>query len=318
MAATQQHPALESYLNRLDRALAAVSVGDRAEIVTEIKSHALSAIERDPSAKMEDILESLGEPESVANRYLLERGLKPGRPSRHPVVKWLVVGFLGTIGLFTLGIIVLVWKFTPIIRIDEKNERVTILGGLIDIDGKKGSFKAGDLSMGFDESAKRMTGSKPLDPKKYDEVAVPFGNGKMEVRGAADDVFRWDCRLGGEESVVQPNMSFSDRAVLLDLSKPKLVSCELWVPKGVSLKLNGGNGRVKLLRPNSFVSVELANGAVDIDPDPALNYRYELKATNGKVDHFESSDATDAIPISVRIANGKIEHEAGDAYGVEN
>lgn len=308
--------ALEAYLARLDRALASVSVSDRAEIVTEIKSHVLSALERGTSTDVEDVLESLGEPETVANRYLLERGLKPGRASRVPIVKWLVTGFLGTGALILAAIALVIWKFTPIIRVDDKNEHVTILGGLIDIDGKKGSFKVGDLNTQFDEKAQRMSGSKPLDPKKYDSVLVPFSNGRLVVRGAADGVFRWDCRLADAKD--QPNLNFTDRAVTLDLSHASLADCELWIPKGVGLRAKGGNGRVKLLRPASLTVVDLGNGVVQIDPDPSLKYRYETRVVNGKSERFESSNDPNAVPIAVSIANGRIEREAGEAYDVND
>jgi len=308
--------ALESYLARLDRALSAVAVSERAEIVTEIKSHVLSALERDNGTNVEDVLDSLGEPETVASRYLLERGLKPAKPPRTGILKWIVTLFLGTGFLIVLGIGILVWKFTPLIKIDDKNERVTILGGLIDIDGKSGSFKAGDLSMGFDENSKRLTGSKPLDPKKYDDILVPFSNGRVAVRSSGDGSFRWDCRLG--ENGDNANVQFHDRSIEIDLSRANAADCELWVPQGINLKLNGVNGRVKLLRPAAFVAVQLSNGVVQIEPDPALKYKYELKTTNGKMDNFESSSEPGAIPLNVTIVNGRIEREAGETYDLGN
>jgi len=85
-------PKLEGYLSLLDKTLGPISISERAEIVTEIKSHVLEAQQRDPSLSLEAILSSLGEPEQVANKYLLERGLKPSKPSTRPFVKWLVAG----------------------------------------------------------------------------------------------------------------------------------------------------------------------------------------------------------------------------------
>src|SRR6187549_1830430 len=98
-------PRLESYLTSLERVLRPFPVSDRAEIITEIKSHVLSALERDPQARLDSVLSALGEPETVANRYLLERGLKPTKTSISPIVKWLIIGFLGTFAmiLFFIG-----------------------------------------------------------------------------------------------------------------------------------------------------------------------------------------------------------------------
>lgn len=139
---------LEAYLTALDRALKSISVGDRADIIAEIKSHILDAKEKNPEQSIESILTSIGEPETVANRYLIERGLKPGKASRSPIVKWLTIGFLGTFGIFVVFVISILWFFSPILKIDEEQNRVEILGGMIDINGTEGSLKlGGDLKI---------------------------------------------------------------------------------------------------------------------------------------------------------------------------
>lgn len=71
---------LDDYLTKLERLLMLFSVSDRAEIILEIKSHVHSALARDPNTQMDSILSALGEPEFVANRYLMERGMKPAKP----------------------------------------------------------------------------------------------------------------------------------------------------------------------------------------------------------------------------------------------
>src|SRR5580692_7021999 len=88
---------LEDYLRALDKTLGPISTSERAEIVTEIKSHVLEAQKRGQS--IEDVLKSMGEPEQVANRYLLEHGLTPAKAPKRPIVKWLVIGFLGAFGM---------------------------------------------------------------------------------------------------------------------------------------------------------------------------------------------------------------------------
>src|SRR5215217_1399531 len=93
---------LEQYLSRMESVLKTFPTSDRAEVILEIKSHVYSALESDPNQTMVGILNALGEPEVVANRYLMERGLKPTRPPISPIVKWLVFGFLGTLGLMLI------------------------------------------------------------------------------------------------------------------------------------------------------------------------------------------------------------------------
>lgn len=147
-------PRLENYLATLDRALSPLPVSDRAEIVTEIKSHVLSAMERDSATSLDSILAALGEASTVANRYLLERGLKTGKPPISPVVKWVVIGFLGTVALLVAGIVALLLQLSPVVQIDGKEEKVSLLGGFILIDGE--NVKIGGREM---EGSQSFSGS---------------------------------------------------------------------------------------------------------------------------------------------------------------
>ena len=104
---------LNDYLRRLEKTLGPISVADKAEIILEIKSHIEEA--QTSGTPLKDVLSSLGEPETVANRYLLERGLRVQRAPRHPILKWLTIGFLGSVGMVILAVLVLVWKFSPIV-----------------------------------------------------------------------------------------------------------------------------------------------------------------------------------------------------------
>ena len=89
----------------------------KAEIITEMKSHVLDAIESDQNRTVAMVLSDLGEPEQVANKYLAERGLSLQKPYKYPVVKWLVIGVLGMGMLSFLLISIVVWKFTPFISV---------------------------------------------------------------------------------------------------------------------------------------------------------------------------------------------------------
>lgn len=133
-------PNLESYLAKLDAALEQISVGDRAEIITEIKSHVLETQTKRPSQSLQDILTELGDPELVAKRYLQERHIQPRMPKREfsmlwlsSTIKWLVIGFLGTLSILVLIIGLIIWRFTPLVSVDELHNRVLLGGGIIKI-----------------------------------------------------------------------------------------------------------------------------------------------------------------------------------------
>lgn len=133
-------PKLEAYLAELDKHLTQIPVSDRADIIIEIKSHVLDSQSKNPNEDIETILNSMGDAESVAKRYLQERGLQAAAPIKTSsmmwlpaAIKWLVIGFLGFISIVVVVVALLVWRFTPLISVDEAKNQVSIGGGLIQI-----------------------------------------------------------------------------------------------------------------------------------------------------------------------------------------
>jgi hypothetical protein len=300
-------PKLEAYLAALDRALGPVPTSDRADIVMEIKSHVLSSLEAHPEQNVAAVLRALGEPESVANRYLVERGLKPGKASKSPMLKWLTIGFLGTLAILALLIVFFVTRFTPLISVDEGKGHVQILGGMININGDDGGLSLGGAGREF-------SGSRRLDPAAVETLEVRFANGKLEVTGDVSDTLRWDCKGAPftKTDDDKVDVKIDGKTALLDLGANNIVRCDLGVPLGIALKLDGGNGKVALVRPQAPVAIEMANGEVAIEPDPAKTYRYDLHVTNGKTGDFPSSDDPSALPVSVRLGNGNITNDRED------
>lgn len=306
-------PQLENYLSALDKALGNIPVGDRSDIITEIKSHILSAQERNPEQSLQSILNSIGEPENVANRYLLERGLKPGRPAKSPMVKWITIGLLGTLGMFLLTFIILIWKFTPLISVDEKAGSVRLLGGVISINSDdigKGIHKGiqGNFRFHSGMSSSSFSGKQKLAEKNIQKIEIPFLNGAFEVDYSdKNSEFHWECKTGENLKVLTP---IEKNGILkLDLKTTPGAKCEFTIPTGIALKLHGDNGKVELTRPQAPIDLKIVNGKVAISPDPDLKYHYQMNVSLGKIDSFESSNAKDAIPIQVELTNGLIENE---------
>lgn len=300
-------PKLESYLARLNKALGPISVSDRADIITEIKSHILDVQEKNPDQPLAKTLDSLGEPESVANRYLLERGLKPGKPARSPVIKWLTVGFLGTFTVACATLVILVWRFSPIISIDEENDRVSLLGGMIDVDGKAGTVKVGSTFIHEDEESNRFEGAKAIVEGQIQEIRVPFSNGKMEILPSVDNQIRWRCKVHGPEhpaEIQEDKTSFT-----LNLEKAHAAKCDLELPKKVRTVITGANGKLEIIRPQNDLDISLSNGKVTIAPDEKKQYNFDMKVTNGYVEKFVSSTGPESINIKVTLANGTIKRD---------
>lgn len=232
-------PRLENYLSALERVLAPFPVSDRAEIVTEIKSHVLSALERDPQQSIDSILHAMGAPESVANRYLLERGLKPTKPPISPAVKWIVIGFMGTAAMLLLFVGTLAWKLSPILKIDERAGRVVILGGLIDVNEKEGTVKVGPMHIeGKKGGWTTYAGNRPVRDR---EITIRIDDGRLEIVEHEGADFAWNCR--GASSTRGAAMIETPQAIGLDVHDNHGVRCEIAVPKGVDLSINGKTSR---------------------------------------------------------------------------
>jgi hypothetical protein len=294
---------LEAYLNHLNKSLGPISLSERSDIITEIKSHVLDAMEKDPSRSLENLLQSLGEPEQVANRYLLERGLKPSKPPKRPMLQWLVIGAVSTFALVLLFVTIMVLKFTPLIEVNEKEERVRLLGGLIDVNGTSGTLKMGESLLNFDEGGHEFSGERLL--KKSGLIEIPFSNGKVELQTSDSQQVSWKCKsfgLGHEQTKITDD----GPALVLDFSGVKGVKCNIRVPAESRVSIRGSNGKVSVEEPKYHLDLKLDNGSVDIEPKSDTEYAYVTKVVNGHIDQFESSAAKTAYKISVDLVNGKI------------
>ncbi len=301
-------PRLEAYLVTLERSLRPMSVSDRAEIVTELKSHVLSALARDPEQPLDAILAALGEPQTVANRYLLERGQQPVKPPISPVVKWLVIGFLGTLAMLLLFAAAMVWRFVPLLKVHSNasgsQDRVSLLGGLIDFDGVDPD---GVDPVSVEHGSHEYEGSEPIEAPEKTALKIKFASGKIELRNSDLKEFTWSCRSTRQDLVPRPVRTGS--TVVFDLARIPGVRCDFSVPRKIALELSGVNGKIGIAKPAYALDLTLANGKVELQPDPSLDYKYQLSVGLGKKDEFESSAAKTALPIRIELGNGKISRE---------
>jgi len=294
---------LESYLVKLDKALGPIAVSEKADIITEIRSHVLEAQKRDEAQSIEVILASLGEPELVANRYLLERGLKPQKAPKHPIVKWLTIGFLGTLSICVVFILIIIWKFTPIIKVDDESGRVIILGGLIDVNEKAGHIKVGSLNINEDSSSGQMSGSMDIDIKKTPNIEVLFQNGKIELENSSKATLEWKCKGVSSNGFVENEKD----VVKLNFNNTSNVKCFLAIPTGVHLLMNGSNGKIDFENPRYHVNLKLTNGKISFSEDASSKYVYVFNLVAGKIDDFQSNQSKDSYKIEMNLVNGKIE-----------
>ena len=128
---------LEVYLTRLEKCLGPLGISEKAEIITEIKSHVMDTLDNNDTETVKEVLDALGTPRQVAQKYLTEKGIEPKKDSDNSVVKWVSLSLISVIGACLVLMIVLVWKFSPLVKVDGENGRVQILGGMIDIENNE-------------------------------------------------------------------------------------------------------------------------------------------------------------------------------------
>lgn len=297
---------LESYLNTLDKSLSQLSTSDRAEIITEIKGHVLDTLEREDQRTVDNVLASLGEAETVANKYLMERGLSLGKPSKTPVVKWLTIGFLGTVAMCLLFAALTMVFFSPLIEIDDSAGRIRILGGLIDISDSKTKVEMSrsshtSLSGSIDTSAGASQKIMTMTPEM--KFRLIFSNGKIEISNSNSETLSWDCKL--DESV-EPLVTNSDGLITLDMSQTKGAKCEVSVPPMKELSVEGINGKIDYIYPRVDSSIKLTSGKIDIEFDDNVQYNHQIHVLKGMMTGLPETNA-DGIKFNIDLVNGVVE-----------
>lgn len=300
---------LNQYLFQLEKHLVDLSPSDRSKIVLEIEQYIEDALERYSDKSVDQILEDLGTPERVANHYRLDRGLKTFKPARHPIIKWLSITFLGSIGLFLIFILTLVWKFTPIFEINEKTQQVTILGGLIDINGTSGKVKIMDDYKFVDNKfTNHFDGAIDFPREEYDELVINFKSGILNLNTSPEQKLTWNCKLE-----VAPSDDFMDRSkgvIVINLENYEGVDCEIGIPAEVKLTVDGKDAQITVSDAEFDTFIEIKNGTVFFNYNPEVDYAYDLKVKNGIVSpSFKSSKGKNAYETKIYIDNGSIQKQ---------
>lgn len=302
---------IDKYLTELDHHLGEISVSERADIIIEIKSHLLEAKDQNPGQSINQILTTFGSPSQAAQKFLQERGLGRGKPKSSsskmgPVFKWTAITILGLAGIFTVVVAVLVWKFTPILNVDEKSGRVKILGGLIDISETEGTVKVGKNNVQNFGKGHHFDGSKLLGPgQEKPKLNIKFSNGDIELTTSETRELFWSCSSRGQgRDVITSGDSGNFN---LDFSQALGIQCQIKIPESTQLELEGANGKVEIIKPKYNLQVNLVNGLISLSPDKNVPYRYTAKVSNGNSNVPESSNAPDAFQMGIKITNGSVQ-----------
>jgi hypothetical protein len=299
---------LEQYLYQLEKSLKDFPPSNRARILNEITQKIEAARENFPEKSIENILSDLGSADRVANHYRLESGFKTFKPERHPILKWFTIAFLGTVLISFISIGVLVWKFTPIIKIDEEKEHFMLLGGLIDIDGKSGKVKVFDqYKFVQNKFPNEFEGSYETTPNQ-EELLIHFSTGTLILKNSKTRNISWNCKIQFPPN--QDILKFKNDSIRLHLDDFGGGSCNIEVPYDFKLTIEGEEGEVQLVEPEFDAFVDMNNGNIHFKHSPEVAYKYSIRLKEGMKDKFpNASNDPDAYEIQLELKNGSITYE---------
>jgi hypothetical protein len=216
------------------------------------------------------------------------------------VIKWIIIGALGTMTFILMLICVLFYIFTPLIKIDETTGRIKLFGGTVDVQArdvitqlsKDGSFVFGN-----------MDGVEKLAPE-IKKVEIKFSAGEVRVDYNESEEINWDCDGAGKNSKVLSDPK--EGKVLLDFSAA-FVDCDISLPTSRELKLTGSKGQIEVRKMASPIDITLGAGDVYLQPVEGRAYIYQLKSLEGEASSsFVSSPDGKGVPVSVEIKLGDI------------
>jgi hypothetical protein len=245
----------------------------------------------------------LDEPIIIVNKKRVELGHYPYKYKQKPSFLrfFLKLSAIMTIFVFTL-IGIVIWKFTPLFHVDEEQNRVIILGGLIDIDGKAGRFKVGN-NYQFTEAKYEndFQGSFDLDEEK-EEVVIKFTSGSFKLSTATNNEIQINCKL---ETPPQQDMIVQSQDVVeVDFTKMKGSSCSVSVPADKKITLEGIDSNIEVTEPEFNLYVDIKNGNLQFIPAPEIDYNFSVEVENGYKGDFPTTTASDAFEIKLNIENG--------------
>ncbi len=306
LRATQTNDHLDRYLERLDAALTGIPVQTRLEILLHQRDQIVDFSRKQGSGNLDSVLQSFGEPEALAERLILERGLLRKPPKRMNPAKWFAVTVLGFVAIILLCFTILIVKFTPLFEIDSAAGRIRILGGAIDIkDGEVAQRLQHEWS-NLDQLTTR-SGSISVDQATPQTIQIDFANGQLDVRRSSDQQLTWTCRIIGD--LIENPWVKTDQNLKLDLRDKPLVQCDFLVPEGVALAIQGANGAVEMTRPRFHAQVNLANGSVIFRPDTEAGYQFAVDVRQGTKSEFPATSASSAWKIDIAVMNGEVRYE---------
>jgi hypothetical protein len=296
---------IKDFLTKTEAYLTVLDASTRQAQLQEWEQTLRRYAEANPDSDSLRIKRLLGGPRGLANVILLRQGqpLKGTKASStRQVLTWFV---LGGAGLFLLLAAFLWWKFTPLI--DVREDRVQMLGGLIDIDGQLGQVKFGDSFEYSDSQYKNLfEGSYEIPTEEVEDLILEFDRGQMELTYTDDNRLSWNCKVTTEPS--EGFIRQQKEAVVVSFKHLGGADCSFKLPTRLKHTINGDAGKVDLIAPANDTFVQLGSGLVTVSPDAEATYRFDLRVGQGQVDPaLEKLSKEGGIEIKIDVGTGRVQ-----------
>jgi hypothetical protein len=297
---------IEKYLSELDSHLHDITATEKAEYIIKIKEQFQTQVKNHPDKNLDQIIQEFGPAINLANQFRRDHNYPILSIRKEKSFLKFIFTFFGFSFLFFIAIMsFVIWKFTPVFQIEEKSNRIVILGGLIDINGKSGRIKMMDSYHYVDNQfTNSFDGAININKDEYDELVINFRSGVIDILQSEDRRLSWDCKL--DKVPTQEFINKSKGIIEMDLENQEGISCDIEIPSQMKLSIDGKDGKISIRELDSDIFVELNNGMISFAPNPELEYVYEIDIEKGTSYKFENSKTVNAIEVKFDLDNGTI------------
>ncbi len=297
--------AVKDFLSKTEAYLQGLDLATRQAQLEEWGQTLRRYSEAHPGADLTRIKRLLGGPRGLANVILLRQG-QPLKGTQARSTRQVLLWFtLVSTGLFVLLVGVLWWKFTPLI--DVREDRVQVLGGLIDIDGQLGQVKVGDSFEYSDSQFKNLfEGSYEIPTEEVEDLILEFDRGQIELTYTPDNRLTWSCKVSTEPS--DGFIRQQKEAVLVSFKGLGGADCSFKLPSRLKHTVHGDAGKVDVIAPTNDTFIQLGSGLVSVGPDAEVSCRFDLRVGAGQVDPaLQKLSSEDGIEIKIDVGTGRVQ-----------
>jgi hypothetical protein len=299
----------QDYLKQLETFLTPLTSEQRAQCIVRVSERIDDLQKHSPDQKISLLLASLGEPKALAMQFFNELNIPwklPEKPvAKNSLFKKLLLTSITLFTLFAVGISLLVWKFTPIVEINEETGRVQFFGGLIDINEDLGQLNTRSKIVVQDQNNNHYSGKESIDTDLFQLVSIDFKQAKLIIKNSIDQTISYQCqseRLDQDVKIIQDTPEY-----YLQIPDVENIACKIYLPTDIKIKIRGNDSAIKFSFIENDLDFKATSGRVGFAPAPDVQYRYRLSNSNGTIDKFENSNRQSVKQINIELESGSIE-----------